>query len=119
MKKVLLIAALVACGNTATGNELVGQVKKVVVHTPLICPDYVTVDMSLGIMQNGVGSLSKEDVILEVTDKNDIDRLRKAAESGHLVKVTYNIRRIVICVPDHLITSVDEVKLQVPGVQPK
>ncbi len=119
MRKVLLIAMLAACGNTAAGNELVGQVKKVVVHTPIICPNYVTADLSLGIMQNGVGSLSKEDVVLEVTDPNDIAVLRKAAETGHLVKVTYNIRRVTICVPEHLVTDVSEVALQVPGVQPK
>lgn len=31
------------------------QVKKVEHDTPLICPDQVNVDLSLGVMQNGVG----------------------------------------------------------------
>src|SRR5579859_447764 len=53
-------AACGACGNSSVGNELEGQVKKVVKRTPIFCSDYVEADVSLGVIRNGVGSMSQE-----------------------------------------------------------
>ncbi len=103
---VLIIAVTAACGNSSAGNELEGQVKKVIRRTPIICPDYTEADISLGVMRNGVGSLSKEDVVLRVEDNGQIETLKAAAKSGAIVSVSYDVNRVTICVPDHLLTSV-------------
>jgi hypothetical protein len=107
MKTILIIgiAAMTAC-YSAKGNELVGQVKKVTEKTPLICGDYVVADLSLGVIRNGVGSMSREDIDLYVERPADIATVKLAAETGRLVKVTYNTRRSPWCVPDHWVTAV-------------
>lgn len=97
---------IVGCGLSATGNELTGQVKKVVRRTPIICPDYYEADVSLGIIRNGTGSMSKEDVQLYVASDRDAALLKRAAETGQLVKVTYDVQRVGICRPDHWLSSV-------------
>lgn len=102
----IVIAAATACGNSSAGNELEGQVKRVIRRTPLICPDYTEADISLGVMRNGVGSMSKEDVALRVEDSRQIETLKAAAKSGAIVSVDYDVNRVTICVPDHLLTSV-------------
>lgn len=105
-----LVLFVSACGYSSVDNELIGQVKKVKKMTPIICPDYVEADISLGIIRNGTGSMSKEDVELNVESYADIELLKGAAESGQLVKVAYDIKRISICVPDHRLTKVELVK---------
>ena len=102
----IIIAALTACGYSSTGNVLEGQVKKLVHRTPIICPDYIEVDVSLGVMRNGVGSLSKEDVVLAVEDLRLIDTLKRAAKSGAIVTIGYDVPRVSLCWPDHRLTSV-------------
>lgn len=108
MKNSALLAVILAaaCGNSSSGNELEGQVKKVIRRTPIICPDYVEADISLGVMRNGVGSLSKEDVLLRVESPEQTETLKAAAKSGAIVSVTYDVNRVTICVPEHLLTSV-------------
>lgn len=102
---IVLLFVLASCGRSAVDNELVGQVKKVVERTPLVCPNYTEVDVSLGVLRNGVGSLSKEDVVLYVADKRHATLLKRAAETGQLVKATYDIQRVSWCRPDHWLTS--------------
>lgn len=94
----------------AKDSELIGQVKKVINNTPIVCPDYVDADISLGILRNGVGSMSSEDVWVYVPEKNHQDILKQAAESGALVKITYNTRRFTFCMPSKIITAVIEIK---------
>lgn len=106
MKKAIALALfLSACGFSSKANELVGQVKKVVEQTPIFCSDYAEVDISLGVLRNGAGSVSHEDVILYVPNQADAAFLKKAAEDGTPVKVTYDIKRVPWCVPDHWLTS--------------
>jgi hypothetical protein len=106
----LVIAAFIlmnpegGCGYSAKGNEVVGQVKKVVEHTPIICGDYATVDISLGVLRNGNGSMSREDMVLRVDGVAARAFLKEAAETGQPIKVMYNIQRLVICGPDHILT---------------
>lgn len=115
MKLIVLISAallagivglVAASGLSSSGNELEGQVKKVVRRTPLLCPDYVEVDVSLGILRNGVGSISKEDVQLYVADERMVEVLQRAAKSGAPVTVGYDVQRLGVCRPDHWLTSV-------------
>lgn len=115
--KLIPLVLLAACGFSSADNEAVGQVKKVVKKTPLVCGDYIEADISLGVMRNGVGSLSKEDVELAV-DKSEtetIATLKHAAETGAIVKFTYDVRRLAMCWPDHWLVAVT---LDMPEVQP-
>lgn len=93
-----LSTALTGClGHTAVDNELVGQVKKVKAITPLLCPDYKIADISLGVIRNGTGSMSKEDVWVYVASDTDYKALASAAGSGQVVKVVYSTRRAGFC----------------------
>jgi hypothetical protein len=124
MKKLIVLSLfLTACGYTSKGNELVGQVKKVIDKTPVICSDYVEVDLSLGVMRNGVGSMSHEDVDLYVPNASDATLLKRAAESGQLVKISYDEKRwpAGLCVPTKWVTSATLVvdpslKVEAPAV---
>jgi hypothetical protein len=100
------LALLAACGYEAVGNELEGQVKKVIRHTPVFCGDYTETSVSLGVLRNGVGSVSKEDVELYVADPKAISVLQEAARTGALVTIGYDVRRLTWCLPDHWLTSV-------------
>lgn len=91
-----------ACGNVATDSVMTGQVKKVQHNTPLICPDYVDVDVSLGVLKNGVGSMSTQDVWITVPAADTLAVLTSAASSGMLVDITYDQRRVVICTDDYV-----------------
>lgn len=108
MKKVLivLLLGLTSCGYSSKQNEAIGQVKKVVNNTPLICSNFVDTDISLGVMINGVGSMSHEDIWFYVVNSSDIKTLKIANENGKLVKITYDVRRFTVCVSDHFVTSV-------------
>jgi len=110
MKKLILAALMfsTACGKSSTDNEAVGQVKKVLKKTPLICDDYTEVDVSLGVVRNGVGSLSKEDVLLAIdnSEKDKIAVFKKAAEDGAIIKFTYDVNRLSLCWPDHRLQTV-------------
>ena len=112
MKSVFVIGLLflTGCGYSARDNELTGQVKRVVKQTPIMCEDRTDADISLGVMRNGVGSMSTDDVQLTVANADDAKLLKEANESGALVKVTYDIKRWVWCWQDHIITKVELVK---------
>lgn len=88
-------------GMDITGS---GQVKRVSKVSPMICPDYYAVDISLGVMRNGVGSVSKEDMILYLPDNMLID-MKRAAESSAIINFVYNERRSSNCVPDARLLS--------------
>lgn len=112
--KVLLSAALLAtlagCGYSSQDNELVGQVKRVMRNTPIVCPDYYVADISMGVMRNGVGSVSKEDV-WAVVPADKVDQFKKLAETGEPVKVSYDVKRLVLCPDtDHFIRTVEIAK---------
>ncbi len=114
MKKIGLIIAclaIVGCGYTSVNNELICQPKKLHNETPMICGDYVDVDVSLGAMVNGVGSMSTQDMWLVVPSADDRKSLQAAIDQGKLVKLTYNERRLQICQnADEVVTSVTVVE---------
>ena len=99
MKKLLIVlfAVLCSCGYSARNAELTGQVKKVARATPIICDDYDTADISLGVMRGGVGSMSTQDVWVYIADPRVMETLKKAAETGELVKVQYDEVRFTFC----------------------
>lgn len=114
---MLIVALLGLCaiigvnsGYSARGSEMTGQVKRVVQNTPLVCQNYTNADISLGSMRAGVGSMSTEDVWVTVPDASMAKILADASVSGKLVKVTYDVRRLTICIDDHIVTAVEVLK---------
>ncbi len=102
------LLALTAClGHSSEGNTLTGQVKKAKNITPLLCSNYHAVDVSLGVLRNGVGSMSTEDIWLYVPNDADFAVLQQAADTGAIVKVTYNVERARWCVPNDEATHVE------------
>ncbi len=110
MKNILFIFALAisltGCfGDNSRDGELVGQAKKITHVTPLICPNYYAIDVSLGVMQNGVGSMSSQDMWLTVDDAVDIQKMNDAVVKGALVNIKYDTPRLPICTEEHIATS--------------
>jgi hypothetical protein len=111
MRNVILAVLLVtvpgcsACGMSSRNNELTGQIKRVTRETPILCDDYDEIDVSLGVLRNGNGSVSKEDVNMTVND-HDVPLLKRAAETGAIVKLTYDQRRVTFCTPKAQVTAV-------------
>jgi hypothetical protein len=91
-------------------SELIGQVKTVAPVTPLVCPDHVAVDISLGILRNGVGSMSTQDVWMRILNHDDVAKLKRAAESGELVKIRFDERRVTLCFPERNVLWVEPVR---------
>lgn len=98
---------LTGCGYSSKNNESIGQPKKVVNLTPILCNDRVDVDVSLGVMRGGVGSMSTEDLWLTVPHDSDQKLLTEAAAKGKLVKVNYDVKRLTWCWSDHIVTRVE------------
>ena len=88
-------------------GEAVGQVKKVAHETPFLFPEFNSVDISMGILRNGVGSMSTQDIWFTVTDDKMEKTLKDAAESGKLVKIKYDVKRVTFYTYDHWITAVE------------
>lgn len=112
MKKTILILSLflTACGYSAKESEVIGQVKKVVNVTPLICSDRNEIDLSLGVIRGGVGSMSSEDIFMNVSDPTSLATLKAANETGSLVKVIYNTYRVAFCQEPKQVVRVELVK---------
>lgn len=103
----LLVTGCDACGNSSLNNELVGQPKRLHNVTPLLCEDRVDLDVSMGFMKDGVGSVSTQDMKLTVPDKKNSDLLTKAINENKLVKLHYNVARVTWCWNDHVVTEVE------------
>ncbi len=112
MKLIVLIAVvgLAGCGYSSRDNEVSGQVKKVLNVTPLLCFDRTDVDLSLGVMRNGVGSMSTQDLIATAYDPEVIKTLKIAAETGALVKVKHQVARLRFCAQEEEITAAEILK---------
>jgi hypothetical protein len=107
---VFCLLLLSGCGWSSWDNEAIGQVKKVQHATPIICSDYDHVDISLGIIRNGIGSVSTQDMWFYVPNPADLALLKGATDSGALVKFTYGVKRFRWCVDKEMITHVELVK---------
>lgn len=110
---LLFLAASVIFGlNTfnAKDGELIGQAKKIITATPIVCPNYEALDVSLGVMQNGTGSMSTHDVWLTIKDVEDLKKMKEAVEKASIIKVHYDSRRIAICTEDLIATGFEVVQ---------
>jgi len=97
-----------ACGYTATNNEVVGQVKRVEHNTPIVCSDFDSVDVSMGVMRGGVGSYSIADVWLTVTPEQ-AKQLKEMQRINAIVRFTYNKRRYAPCVATWIVSGIENV----------
>lgn len=93
-------------GYLSKDNETTGQVKYVENMTPIICDDRTDVDISLGVIRNGVGSMSTQDVMMWVPSLEDVKVLTTASKSGQLVKIRYDEMRFTFCKPHCVVRSV-------------
>jgi len=106
---ILLALVLTSCGYASRDTEAVGQVKRVMNNTPILCSDFIDVDLSLGVIRNGVGSVSNEDIWI-VVSRPDAEILKKANEEGQLVKITYDQQRFAFCTQGRFATKVEVLK---------
>jgi hypothetical protein len=91
-----ILLSFVSCGFTERGTKGVVQIKRIHHVTPLICSERIVLDASLGVMQNGVGSMSTQDIDITVSiEQSKI--LERAVESGKLVEIKYSTRRFDFC----------------------
>lgn len=108
---ILIVSMLTsACGYSSRSNEVIGQAKKIINQTPLLCADRTDGDLSLGVMRNGVGSMSTQDVWFTIPKAEDQALFKQASENGAIVKVTYDVARVVFCWSNHIVTKVELVK---------
>lgn len=89
------------------GNTAIGQAKKVYHTTPIFCSDWDAADLSLGVMKDGAGSMSTQDMWFVVEDADVLKTLTAAVASGALVNVTYDDRRFSWCRETAVIRSVE------------
>lgn len=101
------VTSITGCGYESKNSELIGQVKRVVSLTPLLCENRIDADLSLGVLRNGTGSTSKEDVDLYIPTAALAATLKKAQETGAIVKITYDVPRFTFCKPRHWATNVE------------
>lgn len=101
-----VLFALFGCGNSAVNGSAVGQAKGWDITTPLICADYKFFDMSQGVMQNGSGSVSHEDMRFTIAEGVDMAVVKLATETAAIVKVTYNERRAPFCTENFILTDI-------------
>lgn len=97
--RLLLLAAtlLSGCGYSHRANELVGQPKSIESTTPLLCPDQHILHMSLGVMRNGSGSMSTQDIAINVPDAQLVPILQSVIEQGKLINAETNEARFRWC----------------------
>lgn len=93
---LVLIAsvALAGCwGYSSENNTATGQIKRVHQVSPIFCENHTDVDISLGVMNNGSGSMSTQDVWMTVKEPSLMASLQAAAQRGSIVTVTYDTAR--------------------------
>lgn len=99
MRNYLALLALVTlgCGYSHLDNEVVGQPKSVESTTPLLCPNQHILHLSLGVMRHGVGSMSTEDIKINIPDDSLVAPLKKAVEAGKIISARTNEARLRWC----------------------
>lgn len=85
------------CGYSHVDNEVIGQPKAVESTTPLLCPNQHILHLSLGVMRHGVGSMSTEDIRINVPDGRLVAGLDKAVRTGKIISAVTNEARIRWC----------------------
>lgn len=122
MKAIIRIASLLAlmllagCGYSHVGNDVVGQPKSIESTTPLLCPDQDVLHLSLGVMRHGVGSMSTEDIRINIPDHHLATALQSVVESGGLINARTNEARFRWCNEEKELVSFEIIEDE-PGGQ--
>jgi hypothetical protein len=93
----LALVSITGCGYSHRNNELVGQPKSIEQTTPILCPEQNILHMSLGVMRNGVGSMSTEDVMINIPDNSMVPLLKEVVKDGKLINAVTNQARMRWC----------------------
>ena len=94
---LMIMLLLCSCGYSHRDNDLVGQPKSVESTTPMVCPDQHVLHLSLGVMRHGVGSMSTEDIRINIPDDKLVPALKLAVESGKIINARTNEARFRWC----------------------
>jgi hypothetical protein len=103
---VVVLAVQIGDG-AAKDAESVGQIKAIRTATPVFCPNYTETNISLGAIVDGMGSMSKEDITLEVPSQALAEKLKESLNGSGLVKIRYDKRLVTFCVPKKLLKDVE------------
>lgn len=113
MKKLITLVSILStvagCGYTSVDNQVTGQFKRLHHQTPIVCPVRDDADMSLGVMRNGIGSMSTQDISLNVPP-GLVEQVKRAIEAGSIVKVTYDDLRFTWCQETYTIKTIEVVQ---------
>lgn len=93
----LALSLLAGCGYSHLGNDFIGQPKAIESTTPLFCPDQHVLHLSLGVMRHGVGSMSTEDIRINIPDDNLVPVLQGVVKAGKLINAETNEARFRWC----------------------
>jgi hypothetical protein len=96
-KYFLALMLVVGCGYSHRNNEVIGQPKAIESTTPIFCPEQNVLHLSLGVMRHGVGSMSTEDIQINIPDDSLLPGLRSAIKTGKLINVQTNEARFRFC----------------------
>jgi len=114
-----ILAFVFGCGYSHRDNELIGQPKSIESTTPLVCPDQNILHLSLGVMRNGVGSMSTQDVEINIPDPSLVAPLKRVVESGKIINARTNEARFRWCNEMKELVSFEVVESDaVPKTQP-
>lgn len=92
-----LAMMLASCGYSHRDNEVIGQPKSVESTTPMVCPDQHILHLSLGVMRHGVGSMSTEDIRINVPNDAMAGALQAVVKSGKLINAQTDEARLRWC----------------------
>lgn len=94
---LLALVTLAGCGYSHRDNDVVGQPKAIESTTPMLCPEQHVLHLSLGVMRHGVGSMSTQDISINIPDNSLLPGLKSAVESGKLINARTNEARFRWC----------------------
>ena len=107
----ICLFCLMGClGYSSKNSESIIQPKSIQMQTPIICPEVPILHGSLGIIRNGRGSISNQDVDMVITNDQDKYKIQTAIDSGYFLNVKYNTKRMVVCNSEHILVDVEIVK---------
>lgn len=101
----IVSSTLSSCGYLEVGTKGLAQIKRIHKVTPLLCPDYTLIDVSLGVMQNGAGSMSKEDIEMVVTEDQAKQLDTVLSQGKGIIEMTYSRKRVSFCKEDRVMTG--------------
>lgn len=111
MRSFLIIAAsalLSSCGKSSVDNVMVGQARRLMTKTPLICPNSYSADIFVdGVNTTDDDQWSRIHKWISIPDKEMYDQVKATVGTGAQVKITYDVRRFTYCTNEAMATQVE------------